>query len=86
MPKNSLVQSYGALKLASFPGQSVTKILNSATMKIFDTVEKSIKKLTKNAEKPMSKNAPVQSYETFTLVLFPVSSVIEISKSANMKN
>ena len=71
MPKNAPVQSYDVLKLASFPGQSVTKIPNSANMKIFDTVEKSIKKVTKNAEKRLPKNEPVQSYETFKLVLFP---------------
>ena len=53
MPKNVLVQNYKALKLASFPGCPATKILKSANMKIFDTVGKSIKSMTENAEKPM---------------------------------
>ena len=33
MPKNAPVQSYVALKLASFPARSVTKISKSANMK-----------------------------------------------------
>ena len=38
MLKNTPVQSYGALKLASFPGWPVTKISKSANMENFDTV------------------------------------------------
>ena len=55
MPKNVPVQNYEALKLASFPGCPVTKISKSANMKNFDTAGKSIKNVTKNAEKPMPK-------------------------------
>ena len=55
-------------------------------MKNFDTVGKSIKNVTKNAEKPLPKNVPVQSYEVFKLVSFPALPVTEISKSENMKN
>ena len=70
MPKNGPVQSCGALKLASFPGSPVIKISKSANMNKFDTIEKSIKNVTKNAKKPMPKNVPVQSYEAFKLVSF----------------
>ena len=55
MPKNVPVQNYEALKLASFPGCPVTKILKSANMKKRDTVGKSIKNVTENADKPMPK-------------------------------
>ena len=44
MPKNAAAQSYGALKLTSFPGWLVTKILKLVNMKNFDTIGKSIKK------------------------------------------
>ena len=55
MPKNVPVQNYEALKLASFPGCPVTKISESANMTNFDTVGKSIKNVTENAEKHMPK-------------------------------
>ena len=55
MPKNVPVQNYEALKLASFPGCPVTKILKAANMKKLDTVGKSIKNVTENADKPMPK-------------------------------
>ena len=55
-------------------------------MENFDTVGYSIKKVTKNAEKPMSKNVTAQTYEAFKLVSFPAWPVTEISKSANLKN
>ena len=60
-----------ALKLASFPGCPVTKISKSANMKYFDAVGKSIKNGTKNADKPMPLNAPVQYYEALKLASFP---------------
>ena len=71
MPKNALVQSYGTLNLALSPRWQVAKISKSANMKNFDTVGKSIRNVTKNAEKPMPKNVTAQSYEAFKLVLFP---------------
>ena len=71
MPRSAPVQSFGVLNLASFPGWPVTKISKSANMKNFDTVGKGIKNVTKNAEKPMPKNVPAQSDETFKLVSFP---------------
>ena len=80
MPKNAPVQNYGVLKLASFPGWLVTKILKSANMKNFDTIGKSIKNVTKNAGKPMPKNVPAQNYEAFKLVWFPVWPVAKIFK------
>ena len=55
MPKNVPVQNYGVLKLTSFPGCPVTKTSKSANMKNFDTVGKSIKNVTENAEKPIPK-------------------------------
>ena len=55
-------------------------------MKNFDTVGKSTKNLTKNAEKPMPKYVPVQNYEALKLAPFPWCPVTKISKSANMKN
>ena len=55
VPKNVLVQNYEASTLASFPGCPATKILKSANMKNFDTVGKSIKNVTENAEKSMPK-------------------------------
>ena len=58
MPKNVPVQNYKTLKLASFPGCPLTKISNSANMKNFDTVGKSTKNLTENAEKPMPRMYP----------------------------
>ena len=38
MPKNEPVQSYGVLKLASFSGWLVTKILKAANMENFDNI------------------------------------------------
>ena len=73
MRKNAPFQSYGALKLAQFPGWSVT-------------IRKSIKNVIKKAEKPMPKNVTAQSYEAHKLVSFPAWLVTKISKSANMKN
>ena len=70
MLKNVPVQNYAALKLASFPGRAVTTISKSANTKYFDTVEKSIKKVTENVEKPMPKMY-LPNVETLTLVLFP---------------
>ena len=55
-------------------------------MKNFDTVGKSIKNVTKNAEKPMSKNVPAQNYEVLKLVSLPGCPVTKTLKSANMKN
>ena len=55
MPKNVPVQNYEALNLVSFPGCPVTKISKLANMKNFDIIGKSIKNVTKNAEKPMPK-------------------------------
>ena len=55
MPKNVPVQNYEALKLALFPGCPVIKILKLANMKNFDTAGKSIKNVSKNAEKAMPK-------------------------------
>ena len=55
-------------------------------MKTFDTVGKSLKNVTKNAEKPMSKDLPAEIYEVFKLVSFRAWPVTEISKSENMKN
>ena len=55
-------------------------------MKTFDTVGRSIKNVTKNAEKPMPKDLPAESYEVFKLVSFRAWPVTEISKSENMKN
>ena len=86
MPKNGPVQSCGALKLASFPGSPVIKISKLANMNKFDTIEKSIKNVTKNAKKPMPKNVPVQSYEAFKLVSFSAWPVTKTWKLANMKN
>ena len=63
MPKNLLFQNYEALKLASFSGCPVTKISKSANMENFDTVGKSIKNVTKNAEKRMPENVSVQNVE-----------------------
>ena len=72
MPKNALAQSYGAVKLACFPGWPV--------------IGKSTINVTKNPDKTMPKNVPAQSYEVFKLVSFPAWPVTKISKSANMKN
>ena len=80
MRKNAPVQSYGALKLAPFPGWPVTKVSKSTNMKKPDTIRKSIKNVIKKTEKPMPKN------EAHKLVSFPAWLVTEISKSANMKN
>ena len=55
-------------------------------MKNFDTVRKNIKNVTKNAEKPMSKNVPAQNYEALKLVSLPGCPVTKILKSANKKN
>ena len=54
-------------------------------MENFYTVGSSIKNVTKNAEKLMPKNVPVQDYEALKLVLFPGCPVTKISKLANMK-
>ena len=43
MAKNSPVQSYAVLKLASFLGWPVTNITKSANMENFDTIGKSIR-------------------------------------------
>ena len=55
MPKNVPVQNYEALKSASLLGRPATKISKSANIKNFDTVGKSIKNVTENAEKLMPK-------------------------------
>ena len=49
MSKKVYVQSYGTLKVASFPGCLVTKISTLANMKYFVAIGKSIKNVTKNA-------------------------------------
>ena len=72
--------------LASFPGCLLTKISKLANLKNFDTVGKSIKNVTKNAEKPMPKNVPVQSYEALKLPSFPGCPVTKISQLTNIKN
>ena len=68
MPKNSPVQSCGALKLASYPGGPITKISKSVNMKNFDIIGS--KSLTKNAKKLMPENRPAQSYEVLNLLSF----------------
>ena len=77
---------YGALKLTSFPGWPVTKLFKSENIGNFDIVGKSIKDVTKNAEKPMPKNVSARSYETIKLVPSPAWPVAKILKSENMEN
>ena len=76
MPKNAPAQSYGAVKLACFPGWPVTKISKSANMKNLDTIGKS----TKNANKLIPKNKPVQSYEVLKLASFLEPDYFKVTK------
>ena len=86
MPKNLPAQNYDKLKLMPFTGCPVTKISKSKNMKNFDTVGKSIKNVTRNTEKPMPENLPVQIYEVLKLASFPGCRIIKISKLGSMKN